>query len=94
MWHLTNDRKLRRMENRILAAIDDLKAAVAGLGTSISAEITAATAAITAAQTANAGAVPAADAEAIVTQLNTLKATVDAETAALTAPAPEPPAAA
>lgn len=92
MWHLTNDRQirheLRELEIRIMAAIDDLKTAVAGLGTSISAEITAATAAITAAQAANNGAVSAADAEAVVAQLNALKDTVDAETAALTAPPP------
>lgn len=64
-----------------MAAIDDLKAEVAALGTSISAEITAATTAITNAQAANNGAVPAADAEAIVTQLKTLQSTVDQATA-------------
>ena len=63
-------------------ALDDLKTAVSGLNTSISAEI----AAIQAKLAGFNGAVPAADAEAIVTQLGTLKSTIDTETAALTSP--------
>jgi len=66
----------------LVAAIDDLKSAVAALNTSVSAEI----AAVSAKLAGFAGDVPAADAEAIVTQLNTLKSTVDAETTTLTGP--------
>ena len=76
-------------QKHIMSALTDLQGAVTSLGTSISAEISAATAAIQASQAANNGAVAASDAEAIVASLTNLKATVDAETAALT---PTPPA--
>ena len=74
-----------------MAAIDDLKAAIAKLGTDYSAELQAINANIAASQAANAGSVSAADAEAIVGQINDLDSKVVAETAALTpAPAPAP----
>jgi len=73
-----------------MSALSDLQTAVTNLGTSISNEISAVTAAIAASQAANAGSVAAADAEAVVTSLTNLKATVDAETAALAPPAPAP----
>jgi uncharacterized protein YoxC len=68
--------------NQIMAAIDDLKTAVTNLNTSFSAEL----AAITAKLGGFAGAVPAADAEAVVTSLSDLQKKIDAETAALTGP--------
>lgn len=68
-----------KMKGEIMAAIDDLKAAIAALNTSVSDEI----AAVSAKIASFAGAVPAADAETIVSQLNTLKQTVDNETAAI-----------
>jgi ATPase subunit of ABC transporter with duplicated ATPase domains len=79
-------------QEKIMSALDDLKAAVAKLSTDTSAEIAAAVAAIQASQTANAGAVAPADAEAIVAQLQALDSTITAETAALTPPAPTPAA--
>lgn len=75
-----------------MAAIDDLKTAVTNLNASVSAEIAAVTTALQNAAAGNNGSVSAADAESIVTQLQTLQATIDAETAALTAP-PATPAA-
>lgn len=76
-----------------MSALSDVQDAVAKLGTDISAEIAAVTAAITASQAANAGAIPAADAEAIVAKLQALDTQVQAETAALTPAPPAPPAA-
>lgn len=81
---------LTKENTNLMAAIDDLKAAVAALNTSISAEIAAIAAAIAAAAAGNAGSVAAADAEAIVTQLGTLKTTIDTETAKLAPVAPPP----
>lgn len=72
-----------------MSALTDLQGAVSALSTSISAELAAVTAAITASQSANSGSVSASDAEAVVTSLTSLKATVDSETAALI---PAPPA--
>jgi hypothetical protein len=75
---------------QIMAAIDDLKTAVTNLNTSVSNELAAIA-------TKLSGAASAADVETQVTALNTLKATIDNETASLTAapPAPAPaPAAA
>jgi hypothetical protein len=78
---------IEKGQKTIMDALADLKAAVANLNASVSNEISAVTTAIQTAQTNNAGAVSATDAEAIVTQLGTLKSTLDAETAALTTPA-------
>lgn len=69
-----------------MSALTDLQSAVAKLSSDTSAEIAAAVAAIQASQAANNGAVAAADAEAIVSQLNALDTTITAETAALTPP--------
>jgi len=93
MW-LTNRKLLhlvlksnREMESRIMAAIDDLKAAVTKLNTSVSNELAAISAKLS---------VPSneADVAAAATAINDLAAKLDAETAVLTAPAPEPPPAA
>ncbi len=84
---------LRQIEGKqqiTMAAIDDIKTAVAALNTSVTKEITAVTTAIAAAKQPD-GSISAADAEAIVTQLGAVKATLDTETAALT-PAPPTPA--
>ncbi len=81
----TNLKVFEKLEN-IMDALADLKKAVSDLSTSVSNEIAAATAAIQASQSTNNGAVAEADAETIVTGLNNLKATLDAETAVLTAP--------
>jgi outer membrane murein-binding lipoprotein Lpp len=75
---------------QIMAALDDLKTAVSDLNASVSSEIAAVTAAIKAAGEGNSGAVSAADAEAIVTQLQGVKKTIDSETAALTKDKPAP----
>ncbi len=64
-----------------MAAIDDLKGSIADLKTSISTEL--------AAISAKLGAIPVpngtsdADIQAVISQVNALKATVDAETASL-----------
>jgi len=71
----------------IVTALDDLKKAVSDLSASTSAEI----AAVQARLSAAGGDVPAAEAEAIVAQLGTLKTTLDNETAALTGTAPQAP---
>ena len=68
-----------------MAAIDDLKSAVADLGTSISNELAAISAKLS-----NPTGASDADVEAVVAQINTLKSQVDAETATLTGPAPAP----
>ncbi len=68
-------------------ALTDLQTAVGNLGTSITAEILAAEEALTAAL-AKPGGVAAADVEAVVTQLATLRGTVDAETAKFKPAAP------
>ena len=73
-----------------MSALTDLQAALASLNNSVSGEISEVTTAIQNA-VASSGAVAAADAEAIVGQLNQTKATLDAETAALTGTIAPPP---
>jgi len=87
---LANQASQTQELTKIMSALTDLQAAVAALGTSTSNEIAAVTAAISASQGANNGAVAATDAEAIVLQLETLKANLDAETTALTPATPSP----
>ena len=71
-----------------MAAKDDLIAEVVALNASISAEI----AAVAAKLDSFVGAIPAADAAAIVTQLKAAQSTLDTETAALAGtPVPTPP---
>lgn len=78
--------------DRIMSAIDDLRTAVTELNTSVSNEIAAIAAAIKAASSGSTdGSVSASDVESFVIQINTAKATLDAETAVLTA-TPVPPA--
>ena len=80
--------QLQRIGDILMAAKDDLTAAVVALNTSISAEI----AAVVAKLDSFSGAVPAADAEAIVAQLKSAQSTLDTETAALAGtPVPPPP---
>lgn len=64
-----------------MAAIDDLKGAVANLGTSVSNELAAISTKLSGITT---GGTSDADIEAVVTQIDNLQATVDAETATLT----------
>jgi hypothetical protein len=78
------DQILKGQQN-IMAAIDDLKGAVGGLGTSISNELAAIAAKLA---SIPAGGTSDADVATVVTQINTLKDQVDAETATLTGPAP------
>lgn len=72
-----------------MSALTDLQTSVAALNTSVSNEL----AAISSKLSGLGDSVAAADVEAAVTQLNTLKSNLDAETAALTGPPPAPPAA-
>lgn len=86
---------LQKENPGIMSALTDLQTGVTALSASVSAEIAAATAALQASIAANAGSVAPADAETVVNQLTALKATLDAETAALapptgTAPTPTP----
>lgn len=76
-------------ENRIMAAIDDLKTSVSDLGTSISSELTAIADALKAIPPTGTS---DADIEAVVASVQALKTKVDAETAALAPPPPPPPA--
>lgn len=71
-----------------MAAIDDLKAAVARLGTSTSAEIKA----VSDKLSTLGGGASDADIEAAVTSLNSISDNLDAETATLAAPVVPPPA--
>lgn len=78
-----------------MAAIDDLKSAVADLSASISAEeVQAITDKLSAKVSPSDGSVSSADAETIVGELQALKSTVDKETQTLTSistPAPTTP---
>ena len=85
--------RISKEHDLLMAAIDDLKNAVATLGTSISTEIQAITDKLSALAAANEdGSVSAADAEDLVSQLTALKNTVDIETTSLKAGAIPPPA--
>lgn len=77
-------RHLRELESNIMSALTDLQAAVANLSTSVSAEIAAVIAKLAAIPPA--GGTADADIAAVVAQLTTTKATLDAETAALATP--------
>lgn len=68
-------------------ALDDLTASVTNLGTSLSNELAAVATALSNAKQPD-GSVSAADVETAVTNINALAAKLDAETAALTTPAP------
>jgi hypothetical protein len=73
---------IHKEQQRIMAAIDDLRNKVAELGTSVSNELAAISAKLS-----TPGGTSDEDIEAVVAQLDTLKGQIDAETAALTAPA-------
>lgn len=77
--------QILKEQQKIVAALDDLKGAVADLGTSISNELAAVTAKLS-----NPSGTSDADIQAVVGQLKNLKVQVDAETATLTAPAAAP----
>lgn len=62
--------------DKIMAALDDVKAAIAGLATSLQTEIADFEAALTAAQQPN-GSISAADAAGLITQLAGLKTVAD-----------------
>jgi hypothetical protein len=89
---LTELRKILKNQGVIMSALTDLQGEVSNIATSVSALVAAVKAAILASAASNNGAVAASDVEAVVAQLSTIQATMDAETAALT-PAPAPPAA-
>jgi hypothetical protein len=76
-------RHLNAMEYRLMSALTDLQDAVTNLNTSVSAEIAAIIARLA---QIPAGGTADADIAAVVAQLTTTKATLDAETAALATP--------
>lgn len=75
--------KILKNQEKIMSAVTDLQVSVAALNTSVSNEIAAI-------QTALANDPDGPAIEAVVAQLGTLKSNLDAETAALTAPATDP----
>lgn len=75
------------LKREIMSELDNVKAAIAALNTSLTAEIQAVSDKIGALQ--NAGGASAADLEDLKTQIDAATARIDAETAALTAPARE-----
>ena len=78
--------EIKKLQEVILAAIDDLKTAINNVNTSVSNEI----AAVSAKLASLGGGISDADAEALVTQLNTIKTNLDNETATLTGTTPPP----
>lgn len=82
-----NQHEQWKQGEKTVAAIDDLKTAVAGLGTSISAEIQAVSDKLSQIPVGGTSDVEIAD---VITSLSDLKAKVDAETSSLSAPAPVP----
>jgi transposase len=84
-----HERSTHSKLEKIMSALDDLKAEVVTLNQSFSSQLAAINAKLAGIQSGTSD----ADIESVVTDLKTLQASIDAETAALTAPAaaPEPP---
>lgn len=78
---------LRKGLNKLADGLTDLKQAMIDLNTSFTAEVGAIA---TALQNANVGGVSQADAEGIVTQMQSLKTLIDAKTAELLTPPAQP----